>query len=79
MLNSLGESTLSAMVAVDTAINYCTGGKFSTTDALVDKFISDLNNSASYTDFLRDYCDIILDNEDTGAITGSDARRKWTL
>lgn len=58
---------------LDSAISTCTGGKFGTISELTSQFMTDLNASASYTDFLRDYCDIILDNADTGAITGLDA------
>ena len=55
------------------AVKYATGGKFATVNALVTQFFDDLNNADSYEIFLRDYCDIILGNADTGAITGSDA------
>ena len=58
---------------LDTAINTCTGGQIADITMLTSNFLRDLNASASYTDFLRDYCDIILDNADTGAMTGLDA------
>jgi len=73
MMSSLNETTLSGTAALDAAINSASNGKFATTDALVNKFMSDLESSSSYTDFLETYCGIILGNEDTGAITGSDA------
>lgn len=73
MMTSLNETTLSGTDALDAAINSASNGKFSTTNALVNQFMSDLDTSSSYTDFLETYCGIILNNEDTGAITGSDA------
>ncbi len=73
MMSSLNETTLSGTAALDAAINSASNGKFATTDALINKFMSDLESSSSYTDFLETYCGIILGNEDTGAITGSDA------
>ena len=71
---SLDQSTLSdANAALDAAINFCTGGLIPNKDILVDNFLRDLHAADSYTDFLRDFCDIVLYNDDTGAITGSDA------
>lgn len=73
MMNSLNETNLTGVAALDEAIKVASGGKFETKDELVSNFLSDLNSSASADDFLKDYCDIILGNADTGAITGSDA------
>ncbi|MBR0290032.1 MAG: hypothetical protein IJQ82_13740, partial [Selenomonadaceae bacterium] len=72
-VHALSETTLSGTEALDEAINYATGGKFATQAALAVQFMNDLDSSSSYTDFLENYCDIDLDNADTGAITGSDA------
>lgn len=58
---------------LDLAINACTGRTIPGLDTLTSNFLRDLNSSANYADFLSDYCDIILDNADTGAITGKDA------
>ena len=71
-IKSLDETNSSGTAAVDAAVNFATNGAFATTAALVDKFFSDLDASSSYTDFLQTCCDIILDNVDTGAITGWD-------
>ena len=70
---SLNRTTLSGTAAIDEAINFATGGKFQTASAVASQFMADLNSSTSYTDFLKDYCYIILGNDDTGAITGLDA------
>ncbi len=78
MMTSLNNSTSSAATALDEAIKAASNGKFSTTDSLVQSFLRDLDAAAptdttSARKFLEDYCDIILLNDDTGAITGSDA------
>ena len=73
LMFSLDKTTLSGDEALDEAIKYASGGKFETKDALINQFMNDLDSSSSDTDFLEDYCDIILGNADTGAITGKDA------
>ena len=40
---------------------------------MLGHFLHDLSISSSDSDFLKNYCGIDLDNEDTGAITGYDA------
>ena len=72
-MSSLDNTALSGTAALDEAINYASGGTFSTEADLVSRFISDLQGAGSGTAFLKDYCDIDLDNADTGAITGLDA------
>ena len=68
---SLDKTQLRGTAAVDEAIKACSS--FTSYDELIKRFLADRNNSASGEDFLKNYCGIILDNEDTGAITGSDA------
>ncbi len=79
-MRSLDNSTLSGANALDEAIRNCSNGKFSDMQNLIDCFIRDVGKyggSYSYdvqtTNFLKNYCGIILDNTDTGAISGSDA------
>lgn len=72
-MHALNGTSATSSFAFDDAVNYCTGGKFASKNALVTKFMNDLNSSASYTDFLENCCGIDLTNADTGAITGSDA------
>ncbi|SFH97752.1 flagellin [Selenomonas ruminantium] len=79
-MRSLDDSTLSGADALDEAIRNCSNGKFSDMQNLIDCFIRDVGKyggSYSYdvqtTNFLKNYCGIILDNTDTGAISGSDA------
>ncbi len=73
LMHSFDDTKLTGFDAFDEAINYATGGTIKNKNELVTKFMNDLNNSADYKEFLETYCDIILDNADTGAITGLDA------
>lgn len=68
---ALDTTTLSGKDAVNDVIKTASGGVFSSEDDLIDSFVSDLRSAGG--SFLKDFCDIDLDNEDTGAITGADA------
>lgn len=57
--------------ALDEAIRSCSS--FDGLDGLINQFISDCEGASSAEEFLLDKCGIVLDNDDTGAITGSDA------
>ena len=79
-VGSLDNTNLSGVKAVDSAISSATNSKFTTLAALSNQIVADLkfcidsntdNDAAEF--FLKNYCGIDLDNEDTGAITGSDA------
>ena len=70
---SLDKTTQSGTSAVNEALKVATNGKFKTFDALKTQLLKDRANSKNGDDFLKRYCGINLDNEDTGAITGSDA------
>ncbi len=80
-MQSLDNTTLSGADALDEAVKKSSGGRFSDMQALIDSFINDVRNHGgtySYYDeqtdkFLKDYCGIVINNNDTGAITGSDA------
>ena len=48
--------------------------KFSSWSELTQTMVNDCKAyNGDYTGFLKDMCDIVLDNDDTGAISGSDA------
>ncbi len=68
---SLDTSTLSGTAVLDEAIRNCS--TFKSFKDLRNAMISDCKNAKSADDFLKTYCGIDLDNDDTGAITGSDA------
>ncbi len=62
--------TATAQEALDGAIAYVSGGKFADETALINSFIYDITNKG------LDACGIDLNNDDTGAITGKDARNE---
>ena len=70
-MRSLDNTTLKGKAALDQAVQACSN--FSGISDLINNFISDCQNAASGSEFLKNYCGIDLDNDDTGAITGSDA------
>lgn len=70
-MHSLDETKKQGTAALDEAVRACS--QFGSYQDLVNHFISDAEQAGSYDSFLRNSCGIILDNEDTGAITGADA------
>ena len=71
-VSSLDNTTLSGTAALDEAVSSVSN--YSSWQNLIDTMVSDAAVYEGHsTDFLKDMCDIVLDNEDTGAITGSDA------
>ena len=74
LIRSLKDNTsvTNYTTALDRAIQSVTE-YFTGIQNALNRFKSDFNSSGGGDKFLRDYCGIILDNEDTGAITGWDA------
>lgn len=70
-MSALDKTKLSGVAAVSQAIQACSN--FSGVDELIDKMVEDCRRVNNADKFLRDYCNIIFDNADTGAITGWDA------
>ena len=68
---ALDATTSRGSSALDAALKACSD--FETLQDFKDKIISDCAAVNDSTTFLRDYCGIIIGNDDTGAITGSDA------
>ena len=68
-----GAGTSPSWPGLDDAVSRATGGKFASWDAMTRQMQADAQASATDDDFLRDYCDINLYNDDTGAISGHDA------
>ena len=58
--------------ALNQAVKEASGGYFANINEVKNKMVADCK-AAGYSNFLKNYCGIILDNNDTGAITGSDA------
>ena len=69
-MSCLDDANATATEALDYAIKYVSGGKFENEEALIDSFINDITNSG------LEACGIDLNNDDTGAITGKDARNE---
>ncbi|MBQ7197647.1 MAG: hypothetical protein IJS29_00125, partial [Selenomonadaceae bacterium] len=67
---SLDTTSLQGEAALDEAVKACSD--FDTVQDAIDQMIADLKSTDSDT-FLTEKCGIILNNSDTGAITGSDA------
>lgn len=57
---------------VDKATAYASGGKFKSWTDLAKKFVADVATVGDSEKFLREYCGIIINNDDVGSITGSD-------
>ena len=68
---SLDKTALAGSAALDEAIKACS--TFNNLREVIDQMTSDIKAAGSGDKFLREYCGIILNNDDTGAITGSDA------
>ena len=71
-MGTLDNTTLRGTAALDAAVQSVSN--FSSWSELTKTMVKDCKAyNGNYTGFLKDMCDIVLDNEDTGAITGSDA------
>ena len=70
-------NTSSAVTMLDDAVNYASDSKYTGIQQVIDAMIGDLRSyqglSNGWKKFLLDKCDINLDNNDTGAISGFDA------
>ena len=72
-MKSLDDTNLKGTAALNAAIKVCTSSKYKSIQAVINKMIKDLKKAGSANKFLKNYCGIVLDNDDTGAIIGSDA------
>lgn len=69
-VKSIANTALSSRLKLDEAIQACS--QFNSLQEVIDKMVSDCEKARGSDTFLRDYCGIILDNEDTGSILGWD-------
>ena len=67
---SLDLESLKGEAALDAAVKYCSN--FTSIQEVINKMIYDCSSTTA-DDFLKTYCGIDIDNDDTGAITGWDA------
>lgn len=73
-MGSLDQTNNSDIVAsLNEAVRVASGGYFTTFQQAIDKMVSDCGEIGNANEFLLNKCGINLYNEDTGAITGSDA------
>lgn len=70
-MSSLNRTKLIGIEAVDEATRK--SSKFSSAEEVIDYMINDCRRINNADTFLRDCCDIIFDNADTGSITGWDS------
>lgn len=71
-MSQLDKTSSSGTTALDEAVKSVSN--FSSWSELTKIMVRDCQAyNGNYAGFLKDMCDIVLDNEDTGAITGSDA------
>ena len=69
-MKSLDDTSERGTAAIDEAVRACSN--FSSAQDVVDQMVQDCRNAKSATEFLEEKCGIILENADTGALTGSD-------
>ena len=72
-MKSLDNTTLSGTAALDEAVKASSHYHYNSLQDVIDNLIADCRRSGSPEYFLKEFCGIDLTNEDTGAITGSDA------
>lgn len=70
-MKSLDTTTEKGEAAIDEAIS--ASSSFTSYKSLLNQIVSDCNTVNDADKFLKTYCGINLDNDDTGAISGSDA------
>ena len=70
-MSALNTTNLSGESALDEAVQACSD--FSSIQDAINQMVADCKSVNNSNTFLKNYCGIILDNDDTGAITGSDA------
>ena len=71
-MNRLDNTSAKETAALDEAVRSVSN--FSSWSELTKTMVKDCKAyNGNYTGFLKDMCDIVLDNDDTGAISGSDA------
>lgn len=70
-MQSLKNTELSGRAALDEAVQ--ASSEFKSYHELINQFMEDITAAGNWYRFLAEKCGIILDNADTGAITGADA------
>ncbi len=71
LVGAWSKTLLSDTAKLDESIRLCS--HFNSIQEAIDQMVADCRSAGSADTFLKKYCGIILDNIDTGAITGWDA------
>ena len=71
LVKAWNESMLDGTAKLDESIRLCS--QFDGIQDVIDNMVADCKKAGDADTFLKKYCGIILDNDDTGAITGWDA------
>ena len=69
-VQSMANTKLNSRQKLDEAIKACSG--FSSLQEVIDKMVADCRKANNAETFLRDYCGIIYDNDDSGSVLGWD-------
>ncbi len=69
-VHSMANTKLDSRLKLDEAVKACSG--FNSLQEVIDKMVADCRAVNDAKTFLRDYCGIFTENNDTGAITGWD-------
>lgn len=78
-MKSLDDTYNSGVEALDEAVSVASGGYFTNIQSAITSMVNDCKSASSASAFLKNKCDINLDNSDTGAITGYDAGGSKTV
>ena len=71
-MQSLDATELAGTEALDEAVRASSKGKFGSAEEVINKILEDCEKADDADTFLREYCGIVLENDDTGAISGWD-------
>ena len=72
-MGALDKTGKSGVSALNEAVSVASGGYWTSAQDAIDQMNLDRYNAGDGTVFLKNYCNIDLDNSDTGAISGYDA------
>ncbi len=78
-MKSLDTTKNSGVAALNEAVSVATGGYFKDAQSAIDAMVSDCQSVGNSYTFLSNKCGIVLNNTDTGAISGYDAGGSSTI
>ena len=78
-MKTLDTTKNSGVAALNEAVSVATGGYFTDAQTAIDAMVSDCKSVGNSYNFLSNKCGIVLNNTDTGAISGYDAGGSSTI